>query len=330
MPRPYSFVPCLALAVLVCTVASVHASPTSSFQANVSSSSVHVSLGLSIIQNLTSIQANMSFPEFQGTLAGTNSSNLAMLLEKALQSQVSTATVDNAVLSEQSFPWSNLTNTQYLNLSLNFDVHDVQKSQTGVYHVDMSWKSFAISSPIAIGSFEANKIGSYLLAGAKQIAELPTTQSFQNGNVIIRLTLDVYSKIEEGSNFPPSVQNLSILNFSRMAKPISTWAASFDSASNTITWSSNIGKIPLIDAFQTTIEAGNTTRTDYVMTYNLHAKVTAPGGSTVQGDSVVSTFQGANEGVMGIIIVVAVALGFGSFLYERRILVKTSKKRGRR
>ena len=331
MPRSLSLIGCLSLAILVCTIASVHASsPTSTFQANVSSSTVHVSMGISIVQNLTSLQANMSLPEFQGTLAGTNSSSLAMLLEKSLQSLVSTATVENVVLFEQSFPWSNVTNTQYLNMSLNFDVHDVQTSQTGVYHVNMAWKSFAIASPIALGTFEANRIGSYLQVGARQMANLPTTQEFQSGNIIIRLTLDVASQIEEGSSFPPAVQNLSILNFSRMSKPISTWAASFNSASNTVSWSSNIGKIPLIDAFQTTIEAGNTTRADYVLAYNLHAKVTAPGGSAVQGDSVVSTFQGAYEGVMGTIIVVAVALGFGSFFYERRILGKTSKKRGRR
>jgi len=271
----------------------------------------------------------MSLPVFQGTLTGANSSNIAPLLERALQSQVPTATVDHSVLYEQSFPWSNSTNTQYLNLSLNFDVHGVETSQTGVYHVDMSWKSFAIPSPVSIGTIEANKIGGYLLPGAKQIAAIPTTQSFQNGNIIIRLTLDIYSKVVASSGFPLSVQNLSILNFSRMFKPISTWTTSFDSASNTVSWASNIGKIPLIDVFQTTLEAGNTTRVDYVMAYNLQAKVTAPGGSSVQGDVVIAT-QGTDEGVMGIIVVVAASLGVGSFLYEKRILGKTSRKRGRR
>ncbi len=316
--------------MLVLTVSPANAaSSSSSIQARVASVAVHMTANLSIVQNLTSFQANMTLPEFRGTLTGANSSDLASSLQTAIQSEVPSATVDNAVLQEETSPWSNSTKVQYLNLTLDYDVHKVGTNQNGVYNVDMSWKSWTSSSPIALGAFEANKIGAYLFNGANAIASMPQTQLIANGAIVIRLTLEVNTRVFNAATFPSHVEGLSILNFSQMTKPISTWEQSFDFAGDTTSWSLDLGRIRLIDVYETTVESNNASRTDYVLGYTLQARITAPAGSSAKGD-VVLVFQGTQEGLMGAIILASAVIGSASFLWERRIMSKNPRRRGRK
>jgi len=306
--------------LLILTVPLAKADTQSSdFAAHVTSDGIHVSVSLEIVQNLTDIQANMTLPSFQGILVGANASELETSLEAAIRSKVSSASLNQVEFQEAVSPLSN-SNTQYLNLTLSYNIAGVETSEYGIAHVDMSWKSWALSSAVALGAFEANKIGGYMLAGAEQIASQPQTISINNGAIIIRTTFEVSAKLVEPSSFPHSVQSLSVLNFSRLSTPVSSWDWSSDLASNSAIWSFNVGRVHLVDIYQTTVESGNATRQDYTLSYSLRAKVTAPWGSSAQEDTIISSLQGGPEGLMADIILVAVAIGAGSFLYEKRIL----------
>jgi hypothetical protein len=319
---------CLIALTLAATVTPAWAASSSSnFAASVGSDGIHVSVSLEVVQNLTGIQANMTLPQFQGALVGPNATGLATSLQAVIQSKVPTAIVSQAELHEETSTVSSLGTVQYLNLTLKYNVGGVETSQNGVSQVDMSWKAWALSSPVPLGAFEANRIGGYLVKGANEIASTPQTQIINNGNIVIRLTYEVNTKLLVAANFPGHILTLSVLNFTQMSKPISTWNQSFDLTSNAAVWSTNLGGAHLADIFQTTVEAGNTTRLDYSLSYSLQAKVTAPGGSSAKGDTIVSTFQGTPELIMAAIILSSVLIGLGVFLYEKQI---TGRNRGKR
>lgn len=325
----------LAVCIVVLTLASTvplgrAIAPSSSFIASVESDGVHVSLSLSLSLNFTGIQANMTLPQYQGALVGSNATGLVDSLQAAIRSKASSAIVSQAELYEKTSAAPASNNIQYLNITLKYNVGGVETSANGISGVDMSWKSWAMSSPVPLGAFEANRVGGYLVKGATEIASTPQTQIIDNGNIVIRLTYEVNSKLLVAADFPGYIQTLSILNFTQMSKPVSTWNESFDLASNAEIWSTNLGGVHLADIFQTTVEAGNTTRLDYSLSFSLQGKVSALGGSSAEGDVIISTFQGIPELVMGVIIVSSVLIGVGAFFYERQITGRSRGKRGKR
>jgi hypothetical protein len=331
MPRKLFLAVCLVVFILASTVPLGQAvSPSSSLIASVGSDGIHVSLNLSLFQNFTGIQANMTLPQYQGALVGSNATGLMGSLQAAIRSKVSSAIVSQAELYEKTSAAPASNNIQYVNITLKYNVGGVETSENGISSVDLSWKSWAMSSPVPLGAFEANRIGGYLVKGATEIASTPQTQIINNGNIVIRLTYEVNSKLLVAADFPGHVQALSILNFTQMSKPVSTWNESFDLASNTDVWSTNLGGVHLADIFQTTVEAGNSTRLDYSLSYSLQAKVSAPGGSSAKGDIIISTFQGIPELLMAAIIVSSVLIGVGAIFYEKQITGKNRSKRGKR
>lgn len=320
------------IAIILVVIASIPqqghgTSSSSSIVANVTSDGIHVSVNLSMFQNLTSFQSNMALPQFQGTIVGSNATSLESSLQSAIRSLIPSASVDSVSLQEASSAWSNSTNIQYLNVSLAYNVVGVETSTNGVYHVDMSWMPWATSSSVPLGAFEGNRIGDYLVAGAKSLSLLPPTQVLENGNIVIRLVFDVNTNVVLGSSLPTVIQDLAILNFTQISSPLSAWTKSFDSGSNSVNWSLNTRRVRLVDIFQTTNEAGNSTRLDYSLSYGLLAKVSAPGGSSAQGNMVITTFQGVPEQLMGVIIISTVIILAGTTLYERRIQGKGPRKR---
>ena len=272
----------------------------------------------------------MTFPEYHEVLVGGNASDLTASLERVIQSKVSASSVDQLELQEESSSWSNSASTQNLNVSLDYRVRGIEANQNGVSHVDVSWKSWALSSPIAIGTFEANRIGSYLFNGATQLASQPLSQVLENGNLVIRITLKVGTGLVSASDFPRDVAAMSILNFSQISTPVSTWRSSLDIASNRITWVKDFGMFSPITIYHSIVESGNSTRVAYALSYGLNAQISAPAGSTAQGDSIVVSFQGNPEELMAFIIVAVAAIGLVSFLFERRITPKAPKGRGKR
>jgi len=275
-----------------------------------------------MVQNLTFFQRSFTLPAIQVTATGTNSTGLAGLLQSALKLIAPQAQVSGVVLHVASSTWSNATGVQWLNESLSFEVRGVSTPYGDASQVDLSWKSFAISSGYALGGVEINRVGEkYLVGVASDLA------AQGRGGQFIQFFYQVNLKPYDPAQFPEAVSNMSVLNFSSLATPVSKWTQTYGGLALGESWAFR-GSQGLGMAFtQQVQESGTTTTTEYGLLYNVAGSVTVPTTARVAGDTVTIIVSGFSQTLMAGIVLSTVVLWTGTALFERRIQNKAPKSR---
>jgi hypothetical protein len=246
------------------------------------------------------------------------------MIQSALQTKNPTANVKALRIEAVSTAWSNVTSTQWLNISINLGVDGIAVNNNGVEQVDTSWRSFALPSNMTIGGLEVNNIGSaYLGEIARYISGLANTK-------LVVFTFHINSLAFSRQRFPAATGLVSILNFSSLATPLSNWAEAYNSTSNTVYWSSN--KLPTLGVLVTeTVNEVTPTKIVYELAYTFNkAVITAPLRSSVSGDKVTIIFGDTQATLMGVVVGSASAVAIGTTFYERRFLGRVTNKRARR
>jgi hypothetical protein len=284
----------------------------------------NVSLSVNIFQNLTSLDPSFTLPQARSMLTESNSTPYASRIQSGLQTKNPTAIVKALRLEAVSTAWSNTTSSQWLNISINFGVDGIAVNNNGVEQVDTSWRSFAVSSNMTIGSLESNNIGSaYLGEIARYVSGLANTK-------LLLFTFHINNQAFSRQRFSTGIGMVSVLNFSSLATPLSSWAEAYNSTSNTVYWSSN--KLPTLGVLVTeTVNEVTPTKIAYELAYSFQkAIITAPLRSSVSGDKVTVVFGDTQSTLMGIIVGSASAIAIGATFYERRFLGRVTNKRARR
>ncbi len=302
------------------------ASPSpSTFSLSVGPGVVAVKVNLDIQQNLTAFNNVFSFPQFQTLLKGANASAATQALQSAIGSKNSLAQVRDVTLEGQTSSWSNTTGLQWFNITLSFGVTGISNTTNGASHIDLSWKSFAVSSDIALGGFEANSLGAKWLQGTAQtLSQEPTSR-------ILEYFYEVDSKPVNAKLFTGVVAGTHALNFSRLATPLSQWQQTHEPLTPTTSWALAVSPV-LGLTFGRTIqeETGVPTTTLFGLFYTLQASISAPAGSRVQGDILSLSVSGLPEALMGAAILVSALAGSGAYIYERRLLNFKPRKKPKR
>src|SRR2546426_4177131 len=205
----------LAVSSIVPTVTGSPPSPNLSM--TVGPETVSVAISLSIQQNLTAFDSTFSLPQVHGVLEGPTATNATLALQSAIASKTSHAKVERLRLEAQTSAWSNTTKVQWLNITVNFDVNGISTTGNGVSRVDLSWKSFSLTSDLTLNGFEVNNIGvGDLRPIAHELAQEKGTQfvsfSYRVNNI----------GISQGF-FADQVATLHAMNFSRLGKPVAQW-----------------------------------------------------------------------------------------------------------
>jgi len=291
----------------------------------ITNEAVSVAINLDIAQNLTLFQRSFALPVLQVTAVGVNSTGLASVVQSALNQTAPTARVSGLVLKVVSSAWSNTTGVQWLNESLSFHVDGVSTPHGDASQVDLSWKSFATSSGYALGGVEINRVGEkYLLGVASDLA------AQGSGGQFIRFFYQVNLKPYDPAQFPEAVGNMSILNFSSLATPVSKWTQSYGGLALGESWSFRGSQGLGVAFIQQVQESGTTTTTEYGLLYNVAGSITVPNTARVAGDTITIIVSGFSESIMAGIVLSTVALLTGTTLFERRIQSKLPKSRKKR
>jgi len=288
----------------------------------ITNQTVSVAIHLDMVQNVTFFQRSFTLPILQVTAIGANSTGLADVVQSALNQTAPKARVSGLILQVASSAWSNTTGVQWLNESLSFDVSGVSTPRGDAAQFDLSWKSFAISSGYSLGGVEINRIGEkYLLGVASDLA------AQGSGGQFIQFFYQVNLKPYDPAQFPEAVGNMSVLNFSSLATPVSKWTQTYGGLAFGESWSFR-GSQGLGMAFMQQVqESGTTTTTEYGLLYNVAGSITVPNTARVAGDTITIIVSGFSESLMAGIVLSTVALLTGTTLFERRIQSKLPKSR---
>ncbi len=324
--RPTLAIPIVLLITTGLIFPAAQASSVSSpYSITIGGGTVSASIILDIFQNLTIFENSFTLPQFQGVLEGANSTAVAQAVQGALQVSDSQARADNVRLQAVSGPWSALNGRQWLNISLDLNVGGVISSSGEASRVDMSWKSFAVPSGIVLGANEANRLGeAYLFNVATTlVAESPPTSTSS-------IFFSVNGLEIPSSDFPAAVRDWSVLDFSRLATPVSTWKTIPSPLTNTNIWSSTALSLGVRVLSQIQEPGQGVGRTSYGLFYDLNAVIIAPSRSSVTGNTFTFTTGSSLEIVMTGIILSTLILWSGTFVYERRLPGMVPGRRSKR
>lgn len=320
----------LGLAFLLVLVSSavllppgVHAAgPVPVFDARVQSDNIRVSLNLHVSQNLTGLQSDFSFPAVNATLAGDNLTTVSSYLQAAIRDKAPEATVSDLSLQLATTPVESVTQHQWFNVSLQFQLSGVETLENGIAHVDMTWKSFNVPENVTVGQVEVNNIGLvYLYSAATAIAR---TERSITTNVITYGNIVNFFRVTTG-NLPPTTAKINLLNFTQLFPSVDTWHQSYDYSTGSVTWSFKLNKILGVMITTTSNEPQATPTTNGAI-YTIEAAVSAPARSWAQGNSINAVFNDNPETLMASTIVAGMAILVTSLIIERRVL-KTSVRR---
>ncbi len=318
----------LALTVLLLVVASpVHAtgaSPLSGFSMNLSTGVANVSLTVRVFQNLTLLDKSFSLPQGNGTIIGSNATQIADSFQNALRVKSASAVVKDVSGTVESSAWNATTSAQWLNLTINFDVDGISVNRYGGTTVDAAWRSFAVPSNITLSGIELNQVGAtYLESFAAFLQGLTNSRT-------ITYTYRVNQLAIAQSRIPGVVPSMRLFNFSSLSTPLSKWSSTYNATSNSIVWS--LSPLPTygITVVEIVTEVEQSTL-KYELSYSFNqATITTPLRSSVTGDTILIVFGDSQETLMALIIASSSAIAVGTTFYERRVLRKVPKKRSRR
>ena len=160
--------------------------------------------------------------------------------------------------------------------------------------MDMSWKDFVVASDILFGVVDVNNLGPKYIGGpAAQIASQQVPSAF------IQISYRVDGRTASPASFKSAAATFTALNFSRLSLPLSSWAATYDFDSNSASWFLNAGSSLGMSIVRTINEPGSDTGLStigYGLFFSLQSRVSAPGRSTAQGDTVSTAFNEVRGG----------------------------------
>lgn len=318
------------LFVLILTVPAypVRAAATSNgVSVSVQSAVPHISYSVNIFQNLTALDSSFALPQSGGTVTNSNSTMLANTLQNALREKTPTAGVTSLQLKAISTPWSNVTSSQWLNITSSFDVDGIAANSYGGEQIDFAWRSFAVASNMTVAGLEINRIGSsYMPPIGNYIQTLKNTKLF---TFTYRLNEQAFSQ----SRIPASLAAISIFNFSSLATPLDRWSSAYNGTTNTVTWSLRpalgFAKLPTYGLqVKEVINEATPTTVLYELSFGFQSvTITAPLRSTASGDRIVVTFGDSSAFLMVGVIFSALVLTVGTTIYEKRLLSNTRNKK---
>ena len=274
----------------------------------------YVSVGISgaWAQNLTQL------PAFSFTLTDTNSSTLAGILSKAVQSKAPSARVTELFLSASSNGTLTMMNLQFKVLGVSVP------DPWGNVRTNLAWRSFKVEDDVQVNGVAFNLVGKHYLSD--ELVSL--ARSALNPTQLIRITFEANGE----EVFPEEIQelapNLNLLDFSQLARPLGSSPTAFSLVQMTTTWTGEAG---FDIAARTRIReaTGEQIVISKIASYDLSVIVEAPGLAQLSGDTVIFG-QSLLEPIMAAIVLLFPITYTGAYLAERRIRLRRGSRQRRR
>lgn len=296
------------LLVLVFTTM-VHAD----YNIKVTDNTAQVNINGDLLQAVPNVSANNtaesfdSIPVFAFHFAGDNSSLLSNHLDVALR-QLSPSASGKDVTFDSS---SNGTNYHY---KLSFTVGGVFAKQGDLNTVDLSWRSFVIGDDFKQNNMSLNAVvPSYLQKGVALYAALPASSGPPN---VVTRQWYWNKRILQRGNVVPTIQNLLMLNYSSLAKPLQSWDANPTNPGHAVRYQTTTGfNLTQIETFKE--PEGNTNIAKDII-YTITATVDLPWNSIVSSDNVMIESVTALSTFLMIILVISTVATFAVTVFLQR------------
>ena len=220
----------------------------------------------------------------------------------SLQSAIETKSTQ-AVVSDLSVKVA--TSETRLNLTFSFKVRNITLVSGDIEKVDVAWRSFKVSKNLVAQNLSYNMVGNaYVKPALEPYSNSTWARFYINGNRSV-----FYEEAADVAG------NATLLDFEALSSPLSSWNKTLDPEHQKTTWFlPNVKPLDL----RMTIEESNETRT-YVSSIELSSEIVGPSFAAIEGDSIVYTRTTSEEPLMLAIVIIAIVLAIGFYIYHRRI-----------
>lgn len=295
------------------------------YSLKVASSSVSVHISGDLDQGVASQLPNSTarpigtIPQFNGHLAGDNTTQLAGLLTSSIKQKTSNAEVSLSSFSANS-------NGTSLHYDMEFEVDNISSSNGYGENVDLAWRSFVVASDFGIGSFSINRVFHFYL----EKSLLSLVQSTIPGPVQVVTSLVVNDKRIAISDASSHTDNLRIFNFSSLDTPLRSWETIRRPLPSNIILESLAGFN--VTYLETITESGERANVDFNAVYSVNATIEAPFTSIISDDKLFLESGGAAlaNWVMLSVVTASLVVFVSAFLIEKRLLKTLSRSRRQR
>jgi hypothetical protein len=294
-----------------------------SYTLNLNDTGVAVSIVDDFAQGVPNGAANQTqvftdtIPKATFVLSGLNASLIEAPLAASIKERTPGATVSGVRLIISS-------NGTWIHIDLSFTVLGIVSGPESLRKIDLSWRSFSIADDLRVGSLSFNLIGKAYLADPVSSLNTPS------GVPVSQTRLWYLNNfLRSPVTIPADVNRLSLLNFTSLSKPLESWDRSVD-------YGPLATRLTMKGGFNLTFvgtitEAPEVFRSAFDAIFKPVVVVEVAGLARGVGDFlIVDTGRGFGSAALMLVIVVALPLvGGGAFVFERRILGPSSKRRGK-
>lgn len=251
-----------------------------------------VKITSSINQNLTKLKASSM------DLSGEDLAEFRDSLQSAIETKST-----QAVVSDLSVKVA--TSETRLNLTFSFKVRNITLVSGDIEKIDVAWRSFKVSKNLVAQNLSYNMVGNaYVKPALEPYSNSTWARFYINGNRSV-----FYEEAADVAG------NATLLDFEALSSPLSSWNKTLDPEHQKTTWFlPNVKPLDL----RMTIEEPNETRT-YVSSIELSSEIVGPSFAAIEGDSIVYTRATSEEPLMLAIVIIAIVLAIGFYIYHRRI-----------
>lgn len=301
-----------------------------SYIVRVEEDSIFVSLSANFRQNITLLVQSFSFPHIEGKLSGDNATEASQALQAALREKAPKVSVKDLEVSASAWPWSNVTESQWLNVTISFQLSGAVQNRGDAAAADVAWKSFIVREDILVGGLSVNSIGD------KYLAKLPPELAVAPGSPVGGLSFTVDGFPASHETLFELLQKVNAMDFSAFRGPLSEWESSLDFDTATTVWRIDPGPRTVLSIILGLAEPtpfptrGITVEIDYELVSQISAEVRVPGRAFAEEDVIVFDSRTAVWPMLFLAaIMIPLAIFLVTSLIEKRLLSHSSPKLGR-
>jgi hypothetical protein len=261
-----------------------------------------VELSLQVYENATAV------PIVSEKFTGVAAQNLSSAIEKSLKSKA-----DNISISSLSGELR--SGSDWINVSIRFDVTGVASQSSNLLNVNCSWVRFKVSDDLRLGNVSYNLIGGTYIKPVFEkyvkFAEAPLNETIKT---VTYLTGQVDT---EGPLAVESAGNMVLLDFSSILPPIANWEKTYDVTRSSTVWSYDLA--PPEDLTMTVVPIEGAQFTAHAF-YKYNATLSVAGLAQAQVDVIGTDISSGLEPLLMFVMVLVtfvVAVG-ASWTYRSR------------
>lgn len=263
---------------------------------------VSVELSLQVYENATAI------PIVSEKFTGAAAQNLSSAIEKSFKS-----TAENISISSLSGELR--SGSDWINVSIRFDVNGVASQSGNLFNINCSWVRFKVSDDLRLGNVSYNLIGGTYIKPIFEkyvdFAKAPLNETIQTVRYLTG------QGDTEGPLAVESAGNMVLLDFGNIVPPVANWEKTYNFTRSSTVWSYDLA--PPEDLTMTVVPIEGTQFTTHAF-YKYNATLSVAGLAQAQADVIrIDVSSGLEPLLMFVIVLVTFVIAVGaSWTYRSR------------